>query len=151
MCVLREQVTTYQSLSPKLHVRNPITDYRTAQTGIYPRDLLSGICCPSYFLYHVHCNTAPPFEDIQLQVAGLIQGKVLVGHCIWQFLAVRLLCWATYYQQLIDGAGRSWGYLTLQLIPGIWRCFVHFARDSGRGRWWISTRLYIISWDGKLD
>ncbi|KAK7694956.1 hypothetical protein QCA50_002144 [Cerrena zonata] len=52
----------------------PVTDYRTSTTGIRPE--------------HLTANGIPSFETVQAQVASLIRGKVLVGHCLWQDLSV---------------------------------------------------------------
>ncbi|CAL1696445.1 unnamed protein product [Somion occarium] len=50
----------------------PVSDYRTAQTGIRP----------------VHLAGAPQFDDVQRYVAGLLKGKILVGYALWNFLSV---------------------------------------------------------------
>ncbi|TDL28522.1 hypothetical protein BD410DRAFT_781040 [Rickenella mellea] len=52
----------------------PVTDYRTATTGIEPRHLDPGV--------------AMRFSEAQARVASLIKGKVLIGHAIWQDLSV---------------------------------------------------------------
>ncbi|KAJ7597615.1 hypothetical protein C8J56DRAFT_771385, partial [Mycena floridula] len=51
---------------------HPVEDYRTAETGLYSGSLIS----------------APPFEQVQQQVASLIRDKIVVGHCLWHFFSV---------------------------------------------------------------
>jgi RNA exonuclease 4 len=46
--------------------RERVTDYRTWVSGIREEDL----------------RGAPPFEEVQKQVAALVEGRVLVGHAI---------------------------------------------------------------------
>ncbi|PPQ62773.1 hypothetical protein CVT24_000467 [Panaeolus cyanescens] len=53
---------------------SPVTDFRTAATGITP-ELLSSA-------------DAWTFDMIQQHVANLLVGKILVGHCLWNDLAV---------------------------------------------------------------
>jgi len=50
----------------------PISDYRTAETGLQP----------------VTFANAPTFIDVQQQVAALIRNKIIVGYALWQFLSV---------------------------------------------------------------
>ncbi|KAF5311981.1 hypothetical protein D9619_003369 [Psilocybe cf. subviscida] len=50
----------------------PVSDYRSSETNITYTTL----------------SNASLFVDIQRQVATLIQGKILVGHRIWNFLSV---------------------------------------------------------------
>ncbi|KAI0932515.1 hypothetical protein AcW2_001121 [Taiwanofungus camphoratus] len=50
----------------------PISDYRTAETGLQPVILAS----------------APTFIDVQRQVAALIKDKILIGYSLWHFLSV---------------------------------------------------------------
>ncbi|KAH6917485.1 hypothetical protein BKA70DRAFT_1367910 [Coprinopsis sp. MPI-PUGE-AT-0042] len=52
----------------------PVTDYRTAVTGITAGDLQP--------------PNAWPFSVVQQEVANLIKGKVLVGHSLWNDLSV---------------------------------------------------------------
>ncbi|EPQ60966.1 nucleotide-binding protein [Gloeophyllum trabeum ATCC 11539] len=49
-----------------------VTDYRTAETGLYPEHLSSG----------------RPFDEIQRDVANIIRDRILVGYCLWDFLSV---------------------------------------------------------------
>ena len=50
----------------------PITDYRTAVSGVRP----------------AHMHSASPFKAVQTEVAGLLKGRVLVGHGLHTDLAV---------------------------------------------------------------
>ncbi|KIY65132.1 hypothetical protein CYLTODRAFT_492561 [Cylindrobasidium torrendii FP15055 ss-10] len=52
----------------------PVTDYRTASTGIEPA--------------HLTGKQSMPFATVQQHVANYIKGNVLVGHCIWNDLSV---------------------------------------------------------------
>lgn len=52
-----------------------VTDYRTWVSGVRPKDL----------------RNAPSFSEVQGEVAGLIKGKVLVGHAIQNDLKALLL------------------------------------------------------------
>ncbi|EPQ28185.1 uncharacterized protein PFL1_04014 [Pseudozyma flocculosa PF-1] len=52
-----------------------VTDYRTWVSGIRPR----------------HLRDAPPFSEVQAEVARLIKGKVLVGHAIQNDLKALML------------------------------------------------------------
>jgi RNA exonuclease 4 len=52
----------------------PILDYRTPVSGIRPHHLLS--------------TSARPFADVQRDVAGLLAGKILVGHALQNDLRV---------------------------------------------------------------
>ncbi|KAI0076253.1 hypothetical protein K474DRAFT_1283001 [Panus rudis PR-1116 ss-1] len=54
----------------------PVSDYRSAKTGIRPQ----------------HLAGAPEFADVQRHVAQLLSGKILVGYAIWDFLSVMGLC-----------------------------------------------------------
>ncbi|EMD41973.1 hypothetical protein CERSUDRAFT_102358 [Gelatoporia subvermispora B] len=51
-----------------------VSDYRTGTTGIEAANLQPG--------------NAKTFPEVQSQVARLIQGKILVGHALWQDLSV---------------------------------------------------------------
>ncbi|EKM60863.1 uncharacterized protein PHACADRAFT_180032 [Phanerochaete carnosa HHB-10118-sp] len=50
----------------------PVSDYRTAETG-----LTAG-----------HLAGAPPFPEVQQRVAMMLRGKILVGYALWEFLSV---------------------------------------------------------------
>jgi len=52
----------------------PVTDYRTSTTGLTQERL--------------HSGDVWSFDRIQREVANLIKGRVLVGHCIWNDLSV---------------------------------------------------------------
>ncbi|XP_055857044.1 RNA exonuclease 4 [Episyrphus balteatus] len=52
--------------------REPVTDYRTSVSGIRPRDIEHG----------------EEFDKVQAEVIVLLQGKILVGHGIYNDLAV---------------------------------------------------------------
>ncbi|EIW86792.1 hypothetical protein CONPUDRAFT_46102 [Coniophora puteana RWD-64-598 SS2] len=52
----------------------PVTDYRTATTGIDPKTLTS--------------SSTPKFQLVQADVAQLIKGKIVVGHSLWNDLSV---------------------------------------------------------------
>jgi RNA exonuclease 4 len=68
-----------------------IEDYRVAETGIQYSHLANGVYDPAIILSGwINPFAAPHFRDIQLQVAGLIQNKILVGHSLWNFLSVCL-------------------------------------------------------------
>ncbi|KAL9715864.1 hypothetical protein Ac2012v2_000307 [Leucoagaricus gongylophorus] len=56
---------------PGTHI---VTDYRTSTTGITEQ--------------HLNSPEALPFSTVQHQVAELIKGKVLIGHCLWNDLSV---------------------------------------------------------------
>ncbi|KAF8740637.1 hypothetical protein AX14_007779 [Amanita brunnescens Koide BX004] len=49
-----------------------VEDYRTAETGIQ----------------YSHLVNAPLFQDVQRQVAHIIEDKIIIGHSIWTFLSV---------------------------------------------------------------
>ncbi|KAI0801007.1 ribonuclease H-like domain-containing protein [Fomes fomentarius] len=53
---------------------NPVTDYRTSQTGIQASDLQP--------------DNALPWKDVQQRVAQFIRDKIIVGHTLWQDLSV---------------------------------------------------------------
>ncbi|KAI0788673.1 ribonuclease H-like domain-containing protein [Abortiporus biennis] len=52
----------------------PVSDYRTATTGIEPE--------------HLSPNNAMKFSEVQSRIASLIKGKVLIGHSLWNDLSV---------------------------------------------------------------
>jgi len=52
----------------------PVTDYRTAATGIEAG--------------HLNSEQAMPFNVVQSLVAETIRGKILIGHAIWNDLSV---------------------------------------------------------------
>lgn len=54
-----------------------VTDYRTFVSGIKP--------------HHLRPDYARPFAEVQKEVAGLLDGKVLVGHALKNDMAVLLL------------------------------------------------------------
>lgn len=84
----------------------PVTDYRTASTGIEAHHLVSGVhthICTFFALtldpFPSH-HASPPLKDSALQfsavqtlVSGFIRGKILVGHSLWHDLSgVRYMC-----------------------------------------------------------
>ncbi|KAA0201964.1 hypothetical protein HAZT_HAZT006330 [Hyalella azteca] len=60
----------------------PVTDYRTRYSGIRPENL----------------KDAPPFSEVQAEVAKLIKGRIVVGHALKNDFGVLLL---SHPQQLI--------------------------------------------------
>ncbi|TCD70078.1 hypothetical protein EIP91_005060 [Steccherinum ochraceum] len=50
----------------------PVCDYRTAQTGLQPRDLAG----------------APEFREVRFEVSMLLRDRIIVGHSLWHFLSV---------------------------------------------------------------
>ena len=73
----------------------PVSDFRTAQTGLTPQSLAGGMYALHSQLYSVlqsaelRPSTAPAFVDVQQHVATLIRGKIIIGYALWQFLSVR--------------------------------------------------------------
>ncbi|PPQ70501.1 hypothetical protein CVT26_014008 [Gymnopilus dilepis] len=68
-----------------------VTDYRTATTGITAAHLSSGKSLfDNVILYVLNCPTADAwtFSTIQNYVSNFFRGKVLVGHSLWNDLAV---------------------------------------------------------------
>jgi len=61
-------------LSEYVQPTMPVTDYRTSTTGIVPADLSA--------------EKAVPLRDIQMRVASLLRGKVVVGHSLRLDLSV---------------------------------------------------------------
>lgn len=55
----------------------PVTDYRTAVSGVRARDLKAGV--------------ARPFAEVTADVATLLSGRVLIGHALRNDLAVLML------------------------------------------------------------
>lgn len=55
--------------------RERVTDYRTQWSGIRASDMIH----------------AKPFEEVQSEVAGLLEGRVLVGHAVHNDLKVLML------------------------------------------------------------
>lgn len=55
----------------------PVTDYRTAVSGIRPA--------------HIHSITAVSFKTAQREVADLLEGRIIVGHALQNDLSVLLL------------------------------------------------------------
>lgn len=55
--------------------RERVSDYRTQWSGIRPSDM----------------TRAQPFEEVQTAVAGLLEGRVLVGHAVHNDLKVLML------------------------------------------------------------
>ncbi|KIP11431.1 hypothetical protein PHLGIDRAFT_63797, partial [Phlebiopsis gigantea 11061_1 CR5-6] len=51
---------------------SPVTDYRTAETGLTAQ----------------HIASAPPFPEVQQRVATMLRGKILIGYGLWEFLSV---------------------------------------------------------------
>ncbi|KAH8823542.1 ribonuclease H-like domain-containing protein, partial [Flagelloscypha sp. PMI_526] len=85
--------------------QKPVTHYRTEQTGITPHHLSSSSCMS--------------FQAVQDKVIGLIDGKIIVGHCIWLDLSVldisypaRYTCDVALYQPFRNA-------LNTPLIPGL--------------------------------
>ncbi|KAF8640406.1 hypothetical protein AX17_000073 [Amanita inopinata Kibby_2008] len=73
--VARVSVTDYRGdviLDTYVRPTHRVEDYRTAETGIQHSDLAN----------------APFFHDVQRRVANIIQGKVIIGHRLWDFLSV---------------------------------------------------------------
>ncbi|TFK57483.1 hypothetical protein OE88DRAFT_139281 [Heliocybe sulcata] len=50
----------------------PVTDYRTGETGLYPAHLANG----------------RSFYEVQREIATVIREKILIGYCLWDFLSV---------------------------------------------------------------
>ncbi|GJE87771.1 exonuclease domain-containing protein [Phanerochaete sordida] len=50
----------------------PVSDYRTAQTG----------------LTATHLAGAPPFPEVQQRVAMMLRDRIFVGYALWEFLSV---------------------------------------------------------------
>lgn len=72
--------------------RYPVSDYRYSETNLTYTALSNGERDrqedEGILMLRNDYATAPPFADIQRRVATLIQGKILVGHRIWNFLSV---------------------------------------------------------------
>lgn len=70
-----------------------VTDYRTAATGITSADLNSGAETCMYLMlcsWSSLPDSAQAFGVVRQAVAGLICGKILVGHQLWNALMVWL-------------------------------------------------------------
>lgn len=59
--------------------RERVTDWRTWISGVRERDLVG----------------APGFAEVQGKVAGMLEGRVLVGHALDNDLGVRPMMWNT--------------------------------------------------------
>ncbi|KAI0271571.1 hypothetical protein BC834DRAFT_450707 [Gloeopeniophorella convolvens] len=73
--VARVSVADYRGnmlLDTLVRPTQEVTDHRTAQTG----------------LVAAHFVNAPSFAEVRHLVINLVQDKIIVGHCIWQFLFV---------------------------------------------------------------
>ena len=71
-----------------------VMDYRTPITGVDVRDLTSGnvfLFLPFHMLTYVIIASAQPLHSLQPQLTQLIQGKILVGYCLWVDLSVSCL------------------------------------------------------------
>lgn len=85
----RGQIVYHTYVQPTI----PVTDYRTATTGIEPQHLHPSKLFPneaghSLSAYTIRpLDTAAPFNDVQQRVANLIRGKILIGHTLWHDLS----------------------------------------------------------------
>jgi hypothetical protein len=57
-----------------VHPTAPVTDYRTTHHGLDER--------------HLAAPEARNFIDVRANVADLLTGRVLVGHCLWESLTL---------------------------------------------------------------
>ncbi|KAF8740638.1 hypothetical protein AX14_007779 [Amanita brunnescens Koide BX004] len=70
-----------------------VEDYRTAETGIQYSHLVNGMYMRRKIISLCHLRPlcvleAPLFQDVQRQVAHIIEDKIIIGHSIWTFLSV---------------------------------------------------------------
>ncbi|KAI0307543.1 hypothetical protein B0F90DRAFT_1621380, partial [Multifurca ochricompacta] len=75
--VARVSLTDYRGnvvLDTLVRPTNPVTDYRTAETG----------------LAATHLVDAPSFRQVQHRVTLLIRDKIIVGHTLWLFLSASI-------------------------------------------------------------
>lgn len=71
-------------------VSQPVSDYRTSETGLLQNTLESGRVPPMACRKATHgLYTAPTFIEVQRQVAMLLRDKIIIGYALWQFLSVR--------------------------------------------------------------
>ncbi|KZT19388.1 hypothetical protein NEOLEDRAFT_1183427 [Neolentinus lepideus HHB14362 ss-1] len=71
----RVSVTDYRGnivLDTYVRPIQPVTDYRTSETGLFPAHLANG----------------RSFYEIQREIATIIREKILIGYCLWDFLSV---------------------------------------------------------------
>ena len=117
----------------------PVTDYRTATTGISAEHLNSGWCCcrisvAPHYIYSCpvvyYSAAALAFNTIQQHVANKIKGKIIVGHSLWNDLSgTSAKSWSFYFDSHFI-CPQSLAFLTLPLPPVMWRCIFPFAMLS---------------------
>ncbi|KDQ54763.1 hypothetical protein JAAARDRAFT_348141 [Jaapia argillacea MUCL 33604] len=73
--IARASITDYRGeilLDTLVRPTQPVIDHRTAETGLDAH----------------HLSDAPLFGEVQNRVASLMNGKILVGHSLWNVLSV---------------------------------------------------------------
>jgi len=84
-----------------VQVKVPVTDYRTAVSGIEPKHLRKGI--------------ARPFKEVQSDIKVLLQGRILVGHAVKNDLDALILKHDNWY---IRDTSKYSKFRELASIPG---------------------------------
>lgn len=78
----------------------PVTDYRTAISGIEPR--------------HLKPDVARPFKEVQSDIRTLLQGRILVGHALKNDLKALIL---GHEKRMIRDTSKYSGFRALAPIP----------------------------------
>lgn len=91
----------HQVYDSYVQVRVPVTDFRTAVSGIEPRHLKVGV--------------ARPFKEVQADLRVLLAGRVLVGHAVKNDLDVLML---KHDKRYIRDTSKFSKFRELATIPG---------------------------------
>ena len=84
--------------------RERVVDYRTEWSGIRPCDMNNGKLNSCFNLAIAPAQPLPnacvarPFSDVQRRVADLLQGKILVGHAVFNDLKACALIMGPFFK-----------------------------------------------------
>jgi RNA exonuclease 4 len=91
----------HQVYDSYVQVRVPVTDYRTAVSGIEPK--------------HLRHNVARPFKDVQNDLKILLDGRILIGHAVKNDLDALIL---KHDKRYIRDTSKYSKFRELAMIPG---------------------------------
>ena len=86
-CLARVSIVNYHGyivLDTFVRPRERVTDWRTWVSGVRPKDM----------------NDARHFEDVQAEVAKLLDGKIVIGHAVENDTKVSSFFWCTCIKYL---------------------------------------------------
>ena len=73
--------------------RERVVDYRTRWSGIRASNMINGVsfCDLEQLAFDNNSSAAKPFEEVQKAVNELLDGRILIGHAVYNDLKVLIM------------------------------------------------------------